>query len=198
MPPDESTVETLENAASLLAGFDIAGYAFYARWQDMVAALGGSTHEGMRRDYVRLFASGTDMALCPPVESYYRSDPSGGAVGEVGAAVVRTMKALGLNRSGRALPADHVASEFEVMSALCGREASAWEMRAGPEAVAVMLDEDRFLSLHLRRWIPSFVERVRDADAPDPYGAIVEFAHALVVHDLDYVRAARRYFEGAA
>lgn len=198
LPPTESTIDTLRNAASYLSAFDIAGYAFYPQWESMAEAIDVAEFERVSRDYVRLFASGTDMALCPPVESFFLSDVAGAASGEVGAAVTRLTRSLGLAATDSIVPPDHAASELEVMSALCARESAAWTAQSGPEAIGRLGDEELFLSTHPARWLPAFARRVREVGAGPPYAAVAEFAHAFTVHDLDYIRAACRYFEGAA
>lgn len=197
-PPVESTASTLRSAAAYLDDMGTAGYGFHREWSAVVAALNTLNGNGMSADFVRLFASGSDFALCPPVESYYLGDAKGSATGEIGALVSQRARRLGLALVSTPTPPDHIVTEMEIMSAICGREAAAWNADAGPEAVAKLDDEEQFLTAHPVRWVPQFRARVREVGAEGFYRSVIDFAHAYVVHDVDYVRAALAFFEGKA
>jgi TorA maturation chaperone TorD len=195
LPPGNDTLDVLRSAAKHLDDLGTGGFAFHRDWvalQDELQQLSGGS---LGEEYVRLFASGVDMALCPPVESYYRGDARGSAAGEIGAVVTRKVRSLGLVHTSPSIPPDHIVAEMEVMSALCAREAAAWRTAADTDALARLSEEEDFLAAHLSRWVPLFRDRLREVNAEGLYRALVEFAYAFVVHDLDYVRAARAFHE---
>lgn len=195
LAPDNERLESLVAATKLLDGMGIEAYAFHAQWRAMVTSIheipGGRV---LKADYIRLFASGVDSSFCPPIESYYRAEAKGGGMAALVAALEREYRSLGIAPITDSEAPDHVATELEVMSALCDGEAAAWAFGNPANAIAALAKQDRFLRGHLSAWFPAFRQRVLDAGALDFYRALVEAAHAFVAHDADLVRVMRREF----
>ncbi|MEE8330607.1 MAG: molecular chaperone TorD family protein, partial [Acidimicrobiia bacterium] len=188
LAPDDARLESLAAAAKLLDGMGMEAYAFHTQWRVLVTAI----HEfpasrTLAAEYVRLFASGVDFSLCPPIESYYRTEAKGGGMGALVAALEREYHGLGLRPIAGSEPPDHAATELEVMSALCDGEAIAWTFGNAPNAIAALAGQDRFLRDHLSVWFPAFRQRVLDAEPLDFYRALIEAAHAFLVHDADLI-----------
>jgi len=198
LPPDPGLTETLRAAAEYLEEQDLTRFAFYPQWLAFRGALiEVPSDEELAVMYVRLFASGVDGALCPPTESWYKTDARIGGTAELLAALEADYRALGLAAVGTAEPPDHASTQLEAMSALCGQEAEAWRARQDPDAAAALDRQDRFLRTHLATWFGDFAARVRGSDQNGWYRAVTETVDAFVVSEVDLVRALRRQM-GAA
>jgi TorA maturation chaperone TorD len=99
---------------------------------------------------------------------------------------------MGLVSVGLAEAPDHVSTEFEVMSYLCGIEAEAWESDQGRLAWETLGLAGRFLDRHLSVWIPLFARSIGDAQPLDFYLNLARLAHAFVIHDADSIHMLRR------
>jgi TorA maturation chaperone TorD len=192
MPPDDGTIETLRTAAAHLEGHDLNRFAFYPHWIDFRIALDDApTGDTLSAHYVRLFASGVDGALCPPVESWYRADARTGTAGALVSAVAADYGSLGFSAVNGAEPADHAATELEAMSLLCAQEADAWSNGQHPLAADALERQDRFLRTHLATWFGDFATDVAKAD-DGWYRAVTGAIDAYVIQEVDLVRAMRR------
>lgn len=193
LPPESGTMDTLRAAADFLEGRDLTWLAFYPRWLVFRSALRDApSDDQLAITYVRLFASGVDGALCPPTESWYKTDARVGGTAELVAAIEADYRALGLAAVGTAEPPDHAATQLEAMSALCGQEAEAWRIHQDPEAAASLERQDRFLRSHLGTWFGDFAARVSGNDQDGWYRTVTETVDAFVVQEVDLVRAVRR------
>ena len=193
LPPEEGLMQTLRSAADYLETRDLVRFPFYRDWAGFRVALDQApSTEEVAVAYVRLFASGVNGALCPPTESWYKTDARGGGTGELVAAVERDYRALGFAPIGIAEPPDHAATELEAMSGLCAREGAAWQTGQDHEAAMVLESEERFLRSRLATWFGDFAARVETADAGGWYHAVVIAADSYVVQDVDLVRALRK------
>ncbi len=192
MPLDAERLEVLRAGGAYLDEMEPQAFAFGRSWDNFAGVLGGDLDlEELGVEYVRLFASGVDGALSPPTESYYRAQARGGAVAEIVADLQAEYRVLGLAVTGSE-PADHITSELEVMSVLCGREAAAWDNAAEMEALRQIRLEEAFLRRHPAQWVPAFARKARRAARHRFYDAVVDAIHALVVHDVDFVAAMRK------
>jgi len=193
LPPEAGLTDTLRAAAEFLETQDLTHFTFYPQWLSFRSALVDSPDDAeLATTYVRLFASGVDGALCPPTESWYKTDARVGGVAVLVAAIEAEYRALGLAVVGTAEPPDHAATQLEALSALCGREATAWRIDQHPDAAAALERQDRFLRAHLATWFGDFAVRVRDADRDGWYRSVTEAANAFVTQEVDLVRAMRR------
>lgn len=185
LPPTLERIEQLADAAAVAVelGLDRFPFATTARAHvdalfdvDDVAWLGG--------EYVRLFEAGVDGALCPPCESFYVGEGRvRDAVATTCATLEHTYATLGLQATGGGLTTpDHLVTELEAMSALCGQEARAWT-HGHAQVVGVA---DRGLDLlrrHLVVWLPEFTRRVHRSTHAELYLTASSLALALVHHD---------------
>lgn len=197
LPPEDHRFRLLSEAVVLLTARNLDQFAFSPSWHRL------SSHfpinvRGSRLDvdYVRLFASGRSGALAPPTESYYRVPAKGGGIAEFVAAIQREYRSMGIASVGFGEAPDHVSTEMELMAHLCDLEARSWadgQTRVVDETLNL---QHRFLTQHLRVWIPQFRRRVRDAPHSPFYADLVETLHAFVVHDADYVQLLRRELIG--
>jgi TorA maturation chaperone TorD len=186
-------VETLAAAADYLETLDLTQFPFYSQWLGFRSAIADPPgHQELSVMYVRLFASGVDTALCPPTESWYKTDARIGGTAQLIAQVEADYRSLGLAALGTAEPPDHAATQLEAMSALCGQEAEAWTLRQDPDAAAALEKQDRFLRTRLATWFGDFAARVRSSDENGWYRAVTDAVDAFIVQEVDLVRAIRR------
>lgn len=167
----------------------IEAYAFARQWSQLVAELDGGVDEAsIAVDYVRLFASGVDGALCPPDESFYLASARHGGPAEVAAALRQEYAEMGVASDDElSMELDHVSMELEVMAAACANEADAVEEGDEVRAAAWLVTQRTFLDDHLGSWFPAFAERVSAADADPFYDLTVSAAAAFIHHDLEWV-----------
>jgi TorA maturation chaperone TorD len=198
-PPGAARLESLDGAGQFLDEVGLNQFAFYGPWRRFADTVAATAVDLLATEYVRLFDSGVDGALCPPTESYYRGEAKGGGIAKVISDVERAYRRMGVAPPAGSETPDHAAVELEAMSALCGREAVARESGSLGQAAAALLEEDRFLRGHLAAWFPEFSERVAEAPGVERfYRTLIEAVHAFVVHEVDLVALLRRDIEGAA
>jgi len=186
--PSQDRSELLAGARLILDQRDLDRFAFSLEWRRLGQHFPMEIRGGkLEVEYVRLFASGMSGALSPPTESYYRVPAKGGGIAEFVADLQREYRGMGLAAVSVDESPDHLTTELQVMSVLCGQEADAWE--AGQEVLAgdMMEKESQFLRRHLVAWVPAFRRRVVAAGPSAFYGDLVNAVHSFVVHDNDYV-----------
>ncbi|MFQ5555589.1 MAG: molecular chaperone [Acidimicrobiia bacterium] len=199
LPPSEERVEGIVAAAGFLHDLGMEHFSYYTAWLRLLDVIDEMLDlQALEAEYIRLFASGTDKALCPLNEAFFRTDAKSGESAKLVADVQRHIQELGLSTAGAAESPDHLASELEVMSALCAREAGGWSRSDILVTDRVLKDEERFLRVHLSVWLPPFRARVASTSPESFYGAAVEMTHAFVLHDVDYLHATRTHLGGPA
>jgi TorA maturation chaperone TorD len=187
--PDEERLALLMAAQAVLDERDLDRYPFSMYWRRFGEALrSASSLEDLGVEYVRLFGIGMGGTPAPPVESEYRVPTRDGVVAEFIASLQREYRSMGLASVAGAEAPDHISTEFEVMSYLCGIEADAWESGQDDVAMNGMDVEEEFLRGHLAIWVPMFAGRTMDASPNELYRCLVDLTHAFVVHETDYAR----------
>jgi nitrate reductase assembly molybdenum cofactor insertion protein NarJ len=132
-----------------------------------------------------MFEVGSGTHACPPLESAWRarsSDPNAAAILQAELEGFYRRIGLSLTRQDTYTP-DHVVVQLEVMSLLCGREATqhTTAVRAAPSRDHQLW----LLKEHLSIWIPAFTRHLeRVADLP-LYVALARAARAFVIYDRD-------------
>ena len=188
-PPEAERLALLASAAAFLNERDLDVYAFSRVWRIFGDALtADGPIEELEVEYVRLFGVGMTGTPAMPTESYYRVPSRDGGIADFISVLQREYRSMGLPPLGTAETPDHISTELEVMSYLCGIEAEAWEAERDSVAMDTLAMEARFLSGHLAVWVPVFSTRTRDADPNRFYGALLDLIHAFVVHEADFVR----------
>lgn len=192
--PETELLTELRSAAHYLEGLEPSRFAFYTEWRDFAQEL-DETEGGpaLLSEHVRLFASGARDDLCPPVESYHRAGGQMESAAEIAAAIEADYRAMGLAVVGTSHATDHVATQLEIMSTLCGREVAAWEMGLHAEADAILESQERFLRRHLGAWLPELRSQVVEAQRGGYYAALAEAVHSFVVHDQLLIIEVRRW-----
>ena len=189
-PPEVQRFELLAPALELLDGRELDRYPFSMKWRhfrDEFRSI--ASIEPLEIEYVRLFGVGMAGTPATPTESFYRVPSRDGGIADFVASLQREYGSMGLTSMGSAESPDHISTELEVMSYLCGVEADAWEFARVGEAIDTQRTESRFLRGHLAVWVPPFAERTMNASPAGFYGRLVDLLHAFVVHEADFVRS---------
>ena len=188
--PDAQRFEILASALDLLDGRDLDRYPYLIPWRrfrDELRVV--ATIEPLEIEYVRLFGVGMGGTPAMPTESYYRVPARDGGIADFVASLERDYGSMGLTSIGTTESPDHISTEMDVMSYLCGVEADAWESADVGTAMETLRKEALFLRTHLAVWVPSFAERTRAANAAEFYRRLIDLLHAFIIHEADFVRS---------
>ena len=190
LPPERGRLELLSSAYGLLDEYELDKYPYFIAWRNFVVVLKADVSpEDLGIEYVRLFGIGFRGTPALSTESDYRAPNRDGAVASFIASLQAEYRSMGLTSVGSAEAPDHISTELEVMSYLCGVEADAWA--SGQETLAkdTLEVESRFVRSHLAVWIPMFAGRVLAANPAPFYERASELVHAFVIHENDYLAA---------
>ncbi|AGA70350.1 putative component of anaerobic dehydrogenase [Desulfitobacterium dichloroeliminans LMG P-21439] len=135
----------------------------------------------MRREYTRLFDDPKKPAL-NIYETLYLHDPAD----KQGAMLFMSPAALDAERCYKdagvilvnqsAEPADHLATELEFMLYLHGKKGKAMQEQNLEEIEKMEKQIQQFETLHLKKWCPSFFERLENEAKCQSYQAIALLA----------------------
>ena len=190
LPPESGRLELLASAIGILEEYDLDKSPYAIAWRKFVAILESDVSpENLGIEYVRLFGVGFRGTPAIPTESNYRAPNRDGAVAAFIASLEADYRSMGLTSAGGGEAPDHISTELEVMSYLCGVEADNWELGKDTVAMDTIGIEARFVRRHLAVWIPVFVSRVLAADATPFYERASKLLHAFVIHENDYLAA---------
>jgi TorA maturation chaperone TorD len=190
LPPERGRLDLLSSAFGILEAYDLDKFPYFIAWRNFVAVLDSDVSpEDLGIEYVRLFGVGFRGTPAIPTESNYRAPNRDGAVASFIASLQAEYRSMGLTSVGSAEAPDHISTELEVMSYLCGVEADAWE--SGHETLAkdTFEAESSFVRNHLAVWIPMFASRVLAANPAPFYERASKLVHAFVIHEDDYLAA---------
>lgn len=190
LPPERGRLELLASAVGILESYDLDRSPYSIAWRNFVAVLGSDVSpEDLGIEHVRLFGVGFRGTPAIPNESNYRAPNRDGAVAAFTASLQADYRSMGLISAGGGEAPDHVSTELEVMSYLCGVEADNWESDQETLALDTIEIEARFVRRHLAVWIPMFASRVLAAEPGPFYDRAAKLVHAFVVHESDYLAA---------
>jgi TorA maturation chaperone TorD len=190
LPPERERLELLASAFGILEAYDLDKSPYSIAWHDFVELLQSSvSSEDLGIEYVRLFGVGFSGTPAMPTESDYRAPNRDGAVAAFVSSLQADYRSMGLISAGGGEAPDHISTEFEVMSYLCGVEADNWESGHENLAMDTIGIEARFVRRHLAVWIPMFASRVLAADPAPFYERASKLVHAFVIHEDDYLSA---------
>jgi len=190
LPPESGRLELLVSAVGILETYDLDRSPYSIAWRQFVDALeSGFSADDLGIEYVRLFGVGFSGTPAIPTESNYRAPNRDGAVAAFIASLQADYRSMGLISAGGGEAPDHISTELEVMSYLCGVEAESWESNQETLATDTIRIEARFVRRHLAVWIPMFAGRVLAADPEPFYEHAAKLVHAFVIHENDVLSA---------
>lgn len=176
--PDDARIAMLVTAAPELRrrSEPLRSLPFSAAWEGLLTALEDLDDERivpLQDEYTALFLAGARVRSCPPYASAHWPDGGVGA-GSIAAEVERAYTEAGLVSLPHERP-DHLAVELEFLSFLCGEEAR----ERGAAAGIWLAREGSFLADHLLRWLPRFVEAIRETAPGSLYRKAADTALAF-------------------
>ena len=146
----------------------------------MEAAFGATPLDELRVDYTRLFLN-PGAPLAAPYESMWvaRKDPM--AAEQVNQSVLAIYREGGfdMDEGFRDLP-DHIAAELEFLYTLLFREARTALSGPDGERQAVIALRQRFIDLHLGRWIEPLADAMREGAESGLYRALADLTERFV------------------
>ncbi|MDO8532217.1 MAG: molecular chaperone TorD family protein [Dehalococcoidia bacterium] len=189
LDPNEERLNAARDAARYLGRTyrQASGLAFYKSWHTLlreVGALGPLQISDIQKAYCSLFVGSSARSPVPLHESPYL-DPRGMAPGKVLVQVEAQYTAAGLRSSPSVETPDHVATEMEFVSFLCGKEAEAWRSVDVNQALDLLSRQKTFLEAHLFRWLPFLENAVARRDRDGFYAEVIRASWALIAHDVD-------------
>jgi len=188
LPPERGRLELLVAASAILQEYDFDKSPYSIAWRNFVVVLESDVSpEDLAIEYVRLFGVGFSGTPAMPTESNYRAPNRDGAVAAFTASLQAEFRSMGLVSVGGGEAPDHISTELEVMSYLCGVEAESWESGQETLAMDTIGIESRFVRQHLAVWIPMFTSLVLAARPAPFYERASELVHGLVIHENDYL-----------
>lgn len=189
MYPDPERLAMASLAARLLRRDRrwVTSLAFFPHWDMLLRRLsapGRGDVPGLQAIYYSLFMSGPTQKPIPLCEREYVA-PTMALPGQVIATVETAYAMAGLKVSSTGNTPDHLATEMEFLSALCGREAQAWQDGDAAQALQIADTQRRFLERHLFRWLPLLENAVTRRERDGFYAEVIRASWALIAHDVD-------------
>lgn len=160
-------------------------FAFHITWDGLLRRIesgGPETERDIQVSYSRLFIGNAAQKAIPLSECGYTNPMTSGLVL---AEVEGSYGAVGLRLGPGGADPDHVTTELEFISFLCGREAAAWRSEDMGQALDLLSRQKTFLEAHLFRWLPLLENAVTRRDGDGFYAEVVRASWALVAHDVD-------------
>lgn len=185
-------LEVTDNVAAgygALLDLGTAQFAFAVHLDRWVDALVAADPAVVASEHVRLFASGIDGAVCPPIESQQLGTNLQGDPARHAGRIEDLMRRSGFSSRNESLPPDHLVTELELASAMCGREA---EARESGDPATEWLGWQAELVVVIRTWIGPFAVEVADKDRSGVYRELTGATNAFIEHDYDVVRLLAR------
>jgi TorA maturation chaperone TorD len=183
--PSQVQAEQIQTGLALLEDLGLGMFSFTAslrRWDNVLA---DATPNAVAGEYVRLFGSGMDGAMCPPIESQQLGVNLVGDPARHAGRIEDLMRRAGFEPQLDDRPPDHLVVELELASALCAAEA---EGRATGDTGREWLERQMELVAVLAFWVPGFAVTVGERDRTGVYAALAEATAAFVLHENDLVR----------
>lgn len=195
LPPAAGRLGALAQASSRLRESSAwaSGFAFFPgvdRFLVAVAGLVPSDGPAIEKGFGTLFGVSSQRTAVPLHETAFL-DQTGESSGPLLASIEQHYASAGMAvpRMSAALP-DHISTELEFLSILCGREAAAWEAGDTRGVRRVQDRQRRFMEKHPSNWLPAFCRALKERDGGIFWQA-AEAARSLIVHDLDFLQALR-------
>ncbi len=183
--PSAELTEQIRAGILALEDLGMGVFSFAQQMRRWDVALGDASPEAVATEYVRLFGSGMDGAVCAPIESQHLGVNLVGDAARHAGRIEDLMRRSGFEANLDERPPDHLGVELELASALCGAEAAA---RADGGTAEKWLEWLRELVDVLAMWIPGFATTVGERDRVGVFGALGEATAAFVMHEYDIVR----------
>jgi len=181
--PGADDRDGLLQAGVILDSLELDSFAFAPviwRWLDRLAVV---DWDALGREYVRLFDSAADGAMCGPAESQHLGSLLAGDAGAIAARLDAALRRYGGGADDER-PPDHVGWQLELGARMSQRE---WMLRErGDDAAsAAVLSDLHNLAVDLQRWLPGLQRGLSRHDRTGVFRSLGEAAMAFVTHEAD-------------
>jgi TorA maturation chaperone TorD len=183
--PSQLQAEQIQTGLALLEDLGLGMFSFTASLRRWDTVLTDAAPTAVAGEYVRLFGSGMDGAVCPPVESQQLGVNLVGDAARHAGRIEDLMRRAGFETQLDDRPPDHIVVELELASALCAAEA---KERAAGGTGREWLERQMELIAVLGFWVPGFAVTVGERDRTGVYAALCEATAAFVLHENDLAR----------
>lgn len=183
--PSAERTEHIGAGLAVLEDMGLGAFSFAQLLRVWDQALAGAAPGAAASEHVRLFGSGMDGALCPPIEAQHLGENLVGDPARHAGRIESLMRRSGFAARDDDRPPDHLVVELELASALCGAEA---EARAQGDTGGRWLAWQKELVVVLALWVPGFAASVVERDRSGVYSSLAEATAAFVIHEHDLVR----------
>jgi len=183
--PSSEGTEQIQAGLVALEDLGLGMFSFAPQLRHWDLSLTDSEPEAVANEYVRLFGAGMDGAICPPIESQCVGVNLVGDPARYAGRIEDLMRRSGFESRRDDRPPDHIATELELASALCGSEA---EARDADESAGDWLEWEKELIVVMAMWVPAFAVTLAERDQTGVLAALGEAAAAFVQHEHDLVR----------
>ena len=160
-------------------------FAFHITWDGLLRRIesgGPGTEQDLQASYSRLFIGNAAQKAIPLSECGYTNPMTSGLVL---AEVEGGYGAVGLRLGPGGAAPDHVTTELEFISFLCGKESEAWRSGDKGQALDLLSRQKTFLEAHLFRWLPLLENAVTRRERDGFYAEVIRASWALIAHDVD-------------
>jgi TorA maturation chaperone TorD len=177
-----------------------AGFTFFPALDSYVEAASSlSSGDGPRlvRERAGLFGPNTVTNPVPLHEAgfLHRTEESSGLML---ASLEQHFASAGVSlvAGGAGMP-DHISTELDFLSILCGREADAWEAAEFKDVRRAQDRQRRFLESHPANWLPLLCGELDRRGDDCLFHIAASAARSLVAHDVDFLEALRPHLREA-
>ena len=154
-------------------------------WTALMSAAEGTQSIGTLQTEFTVVMIGPDKLPASPWESTYLE--KGGVIfQEITRKVRNDYAAAGFVSSDQRMPDDHIAIELNFIAALAMKSLEACTNDDEILLVSILSQQQSFIDEHLIKWIPSFAQRLSEAEYDSPfYKSAARFAEAIIIKDID-------------
>ncbi len=183
--PAPDLTERIRSGILALEDLGLGMFSFAPQLRKWDESLESAQPEAVSNEYVRLFGSGMDGALCSLIESQHLGVNLVGDPARYAGRIEDLMRRSGFEAQLDDRPPDHLGVELELASALCDAEANA---RAGGDAAESWLRWQQELIDVMAMWIPGLASTVGERDKVGVFRTLSQAASAFLIHEHDIVR----------
>jgi TorA maturation chaperone TorD len=197
--PDREWMETIPPLAGALMEetSQLTAFAFWGEWERLLIALQNlseSDRKTMEGVYTKELLMNDPAEGCAPYESVYiKREDVAWLMGELDG--IYAEDGFSVSPSSGQMP-DHASVQLEFLSALCGREADAWERESSEEALMYLRRQISFLEGHVSRWFPEFTGRLTRKFEGNFYALAANSARLFMAHDMDLIGSLIERYQG--
>ncbi len=199
--PDREWMETIPPLAGALVEetSQLTAFAFWRAWESLLLALQGldePDRKALEAAYVKDLMMNGFADGCAPCESVYiKREDVAWLMGELDG--IYAEEGFSVSPSDNQMP-DHASVQLEFLSALCGREADAWERESSEEAHRYLRRQISFLEGHVSRWFPEFAGRLNRRFENNFYALAANSARLFMAYDMDLIGSLIERYQGEA